>query len=65
MRIFFIISIVTFLIGLLKVLIIRQVILQWSGSKIKSSSDYRVSAAKKVSGQQTNAASALLSSYGI
>ncbi|XP_040820820.1 integrin beta-8 [Ochotona curzoniae] len=47
LRIFFIISIVTFLIGLLKVLIIRQVILQWSGSKIKSSSDYRVSAAKK------------------
>uniref|UniRef100_G1S411 Integrin beta n=1 Tax=Nomascus leucogenys TaxID=61853 RepID=G1S411_NOMLE len=47
LRIFFIIFIVTFLIGLLKVLIIRQVILQWNSNKIKSSSDYRVSASKK------------------
>lgn len=47
LRIFFIIFIVTFLIGLLKILIIRQVILQWNSSKIKSSSDYRVSASKK------------------
>lgn len=50
LRIFFIIFIVTFLIGLLKVLIIRQVILQWNSNKIKSSADYRVSASKKVSG---------------
>lgn len=49
LRIFFIIFIVTFLIGLLKVLIIRQVILQWNSNKIKSSADYRVSASKKVS----------------
>ena len=47
LRIFFIIFIVTFLIGLLKVLIIRQVILQWNNNKIKSSSDYRMSASKK------------------
>ncbi|XP_040147677.1 integrin beta-8 isoform X3 [Ictidomys tridecemlineatus] len=47
LRIFFIIFIVTFLIGLLKVLIIRQAILQWNSNKIKSSSDYRVSASKK------------------
>ncbi|CAH6779582.1 Itgb8 [Phodopus roborovskii] len=47
LRIFFIIFIVTFLIGLLKVLIIRQVILQWNSNKIKSSSDYRMSASKK------------------
>lgn len=47
LRIFFIIFIVTFLIGLLKVLIIRQVILQWNSNKIKSSADYRVSASKK------------------
>ncbi|XP_007980118.3 integrin beta-8 isoform X2 [Chlorocebus sabaeus] len=47
LRIFFIIFIVTFLIGLLKVLIIRQVVLQWNSNKIKSSSDYRVSASKK------------------
>ncbi|XP_033613030.1 integrin beta-8 isoform X2 [Fukomys damarensis] len=47
LRIFFIIFIVTFLIGLLKVLIIRQVILQWNSNKIKSSSDYRVSTSKK------------------
>ncbi|XP_036183845.1 integrin beta-8 isoform X3 [Myotis myotis] len=46
-RIFFIIFIVTFLIGLLKVLIIRQVILQWNSNKMKSSADYRVSASKK------------------
>lgn len=48
LRIFFIIFIVTFLIGLLKVLIIRQVILQWNSNKIKSPSDYRMSASKKV-----------------
>uniref|UniRef100_A0A8I3WHF1 Integrin beta n=1 Tax=Callithrix jacchus TaxID=9483 RepID=A0A8I3WHF1_CALJA len=47
LRIFFIIFIVTFLIGLLKVLIIRQVILQWNNNRTKSSSDYRVSAPKK------------------
>ncbi|XP_063095306.1 integrin beta-8 isoform X2 [Cavia porcellus] len=47
LRIFFIIFIVTFLIGLLKVLIIRQVILQWNSSKVKSSSDYRMSTSKK------------------
>ncbi|XP_075803400.1 integrin beta-8 isoform X2 [Microtus pennsylvanicus] len=47
LRIFFIIFIVTFLIGLLKVLIIRQVVLQWSSNKIKSSSDYRLSASTK------------------
>ncbi|XP_023400139.1 integrin beta-8 isoform X2 [Loxodonta africana] len=47
LRIFFIIFIVTFLIGLLKVLIIRQVILQWSSNKIKSSADYRGPASKK------------------
>ncbi|XP_067602287.1 integrin beta-8 isoform X1 [Pseudorca crassidens] len=47
LRIFFIIFIVTFLIGLLKVLIIRQVILQWNSNKVKSSADYRVSASKK------------------
>ncbi|XP_038193862.1 integrin beta-8 [Arvicola amphibius] len=47
LRIFFIIFIVTFLIGLLKVLIIRQVILQWSSNRIKSSSDYRLSASTK------------------
>ncbi|XP_007532323.1 integrin beta-8 isoform X1 [Erinaceus europaeus] len=47
LRIFFIIFIVTFLIGLLKVLIIRQVILQWNSNKIKSSADYRVSTSKK------------------
>ncbi|XP_060638096.2 integrin beta-8 [Anolis sagrei] len=46
-RIFFIIFIVTFLIGLLNVLIIRQIILQWSNNKIKSSADYRVAATKK------------------
>lgn len=47
LRIFFIIFIVTFLIGLLKVLIIRQVVLQWSSNRIKSSSDYRLSASTK------------------
>ncbi|XP_012879439.1 PREDICTED: integrin beta-8 [Dipodomys ordii] len=47
LRIFFIIFIVTFLIGLLKVLIVRQVILQWNSNKIKSSSDYRASTSKK------------------
>ncbi|XP_043397032.1 integrin beta-8 isoform X2 [Chelonia mydas] len=46
-RIFFIIFIVTFLIGLLNVLIIRQIILQWNSNKVKSSSDYRASATKK------------------
>ncbi|KAH0627404.1 hypothetical protein JD844_003046 [Phrynosoma platyrhinos] len=46
-RIFFIIFIVTFLIGLLNVLIIRQIFLQWNNNKIKSSADYRVSSAKK------------------
>ncbi|XP_060136713.1 integrin beta-8 isoform X1 [Zootoca vivipara] len=46
-RIFFIIFIVTFLIGLLNVLIIRQIILQWSNNKMKTSSDYRISATKK------------------
>ncbi|XP_053119458.1 integrin beta-8 isoform X2 [Hemicordylus capensis] len=46
-RIFFIIFIVTFLIGLLNVLIIRQIILQWNNNKIKSSADYRVSSTKK------------------
>ncbi|XP_048366781.1 integrin beta-8 isoform X2 [Sphaerodactylus townsendi] len=46
-RIFFIIFIVTFLFGLLNVLIIRQIVLQWSSNKLKSSADYRVSAAKK------------------
>uniref|UniRef100_A0A8D0BE86 Integrin beta n=1 Tax=Salvator merianae TaxID=96440 RepID=A0A8D0BE86_SALMN len=46
-RIFFIIFTVTFLIGLLNVLIVRQIILQWSNNKIKSSADYRVSATKK------------------
>ncbi|XP_020848927.1 integrin beta-8 isoform X2 [Phascolarctos cinereus] len=45
-RIFFIISIITFLIGLLKVLIIRQVILQRTRNKVKSAS-YRVSTSKK------------------
>ncbi|XP_042712293.1 integrin beta-8 isoform X2 [Chrysemys picta bellii] len=38
---------VTFLIGLLTVLIIRQIILQWNSNKVKSSSDYRASATKK------------------
>ncbi|XP_041494839.1 integrin beta-8 isoform X2 [Microtus oregoni] len=47
LRIFFIIFIVTFLIGLLKVLIIRQVVLQWSSNRIKSSSDYRLSTSTK------------------
>ncbi|XP_039381633.1 integrin beta-8 isoform X1 [Mauremys reevesii] len=47
-RIFFIIFIVTFLIGLLTVLIIRQIILQWNSNKVKSSSDYRASATKKI-----------------
>ncbi|XP_051641877.1 integrin beta-8 isoform X2 [Manacus candei] len=46
-RVFSIIFIVTFLIGLLVVLIIRQIILQGSSNKVKSSSDYRVSATKK------------------
>ncbi|NXD14943.1 ITB8 protein, partial [Nothocercus nigrocapillus] len=46
-RIFSIIFIVTFLIGLLTVLIIRQIVLQWNSNKIKSSSDYRVSTTKK------------------
>ncbi|XP_060104614.1 integrin beta-8 isoform X1 [Heteronotia binoei] len=46
-RIFFIIFIVTFLFGLLNVLIIRQIVLQWSNNKFKSSVDYRVPAAKK------------------
>ncbi|KAJ7322390.1 hypothetical protein JRQ81_018677, partial [Phrynocephalus forsythii] len=46
-RIFSIIFIVTFLIGLLNVLIIRQIILQWSNNKIKSSADYRTSPKKK------------------
>ncbi|XP_072506974.1 integrin beta-8 isoform X5 [Notamacropus eugenii] len=45
-RIFFIISIITFLIGLLKVLIIRQIILQRTRNKVKSAS-YRVSTSKK------------------
>ncbi|XP_021393942.2 integrin beta-8 isoform X5 [Lonchura striata] len=47
-RVFSIIFIVTFLIGLLVVLIIRQIILQGSSSKVKSSSDYRVSSTKKM-----------------
>ncbi|XP_066052202.1 integrin beta-8 isoform X1 [Chamaea fasciata] len=47
-RVFSIIVIVTFLIGLLVVLIIRQIILQGSSSKVKSSSDYRVSTTKKM-----------------
>ncbi|XP_004702767.1 integrin beta-8 [Echinops telfairi] len=47
LRIFFIIFIVTFLIGLLKVLIIRQVILQWNSHQIKSSVDYRGPISKK------------------
>lgn len=47
-RVFSIIVIVTFLIGLLVVLIIRQIILQGSSNKVKSSSDYRVSTTKKV-----------------
>uniref|UniRef100_A0A8D0GTC2 Integrin beta n=1 Tax=Sphenodon punctatus TaxID=8508 RepID=A0A8D0GTC2_SPHPU len=46
-RIFFIIFIVTFLIGLLSVLIIRQIILQWNNNRVKSSADYRVSTTKK------------------
>ncbi|XP_071591844.1 integrin beta-8 isoform X2 [Heliangelus exortis] len=46
-RVFSIIFIVTFLIGLLVVLIIRQIILQGSSNKVKSSTDYRVSATKK------------------
>ncbi|NXA15930.1 ITB8 protein, partial [Sapayoa aenigma] len=46
-RVFSIIFIVTFLIGLLVVLIIRQIILQGISNKVKSSSDYRVSATKK------------------
>ncbi|XP_059584923.1 integrin beta-8 isoform X2 [Alligator mississippiensis] len=46
-RIFIIILIVTFLIGLLNVLIIRQIILQWNNNKIKSPADYRVSSTKK------------------
>ncbi|XP_028926998.1 integrin beta-8 isoform X1 [Ornithorhynchus anatinus] len=45
-RVFFIIFIITFLIGLLKILIIRQIILQWNGNKVKSA-DYRVSKKKK------------------
>ncbi|XP_074124598.1 integrin beta-8 isoform X2 [Sminthopsis crassicaudata] len=45
-RIFFIIFIITFLIGLLKVLIIRQIILQRTRNKVKSAS-YRVSTSKK------------------
>ena len=44
---FSIIFIVTFLIGLLVVLIIRQIILQGNSNKVKSSADYRVSATKK------------------
>uniref|UniRef100_A0A8C4KMK0 Integrin beta n=1 Tax=Dromaius novaehollandiae TaxID=8790 RepID=A0A8C4KMK0_DRONO len=47
-RIFSIIFIVTFLIGLLTVLIIRQIILQWNSNKVKSSADYRVSTTKKI-----------------
>ncbi|KYO26781.1 integrin beta-8 isoform A [Alligator mississippiensis] len=47
-RIFIIILIVTFLIGLLNVLIIRQIILQWNNNKIKSPADYRVSSTKKM-----------------
>ncbi|XP_054847945.1 integrin beta-8 [Eublepharis macularius] len=46
-RIFFIIFIVTFLFGLLNVLIIRQIVLQWSNNKIRSSADYRGPATKK------------------
>ncbi|RMC05095.1 hypothetical protein DUI87_18277 [Hirundo rustica rustica] len=46
-RVFSIIVIITFLIGLLVVLIIRQIILQGSSNKVKSSSDYRVSTTKK------------------
>ncbi|XP_077158658.1 integrin beta-8 isoform X2 [Paroedura picta] len=46
-RIFFIIFIVTFLFGLLNVLIIRQIVLQWGNNKLKTSVDYRVPAAKK------------------
>ncbi|XP_043822358.1 integrin beta-8 isoform X2 [Dromiciops gliroides] len=45
-RIFFVIFIITFLIGLLKVLIIRQIILQRTRNKVKSAK-YRVSASKK------------------
>ncbi|XP_051819161.1 integrin beta-8 isoform X1 [Antechinus flavipes] len=45
-RIFFIIFIITFLIGLLKVLIIRQIILQRTRNKVKSAT-YRVSTSKK------------------
>lgn len=45
-RIFFIIFIVTFVIGLLHVLIIWQIILQWN-NKIKSSTNYRESPTKK------------------
>ncbi|MEE6466383.1 hypothetical protein FKM82_006930 [Ascaphus truei] len=45
-KVFFIIFIVTFLLGLLTVLITRQIILQCS-NKDMSSSDYRVSTTKK------------------
>lgn len=47
-RIFFIIFIITFLIGLLKVCIIRQIIVYCDHSRIKTSAGYRVPTAKKV-----------------
>ncbi|XP_029444906.1 integrin beta-8 [Rhinatrema bivittatum] len=46
-RIFLIIFIVTFLIGLLTILIIRQIILQWNMNKIKSSANCGVATTKK------------------
>ncbi|KAM3823013.1 integrin beta-8 isoform 1-T1 [Vipera latastei] len=46
-RIFFIIFIITFLIGLLKVCIIRQIIVYCDHSRIKTSASYRVPTAKK------------------
>nr|XP_033786815.1 integrin beta-8 isoform X2 [Geotrypetes seraphini]XP_033786816.1 integrin beta-8 isoform X2 [Geotrypetes seraphini] len=48
-QIFFIIFIVTFLIGLLTILIIRQVILQWNMNKVKSSATCGISTARKES----------------
>ncbi|XP_062979758.1 integrin beta-8 [Elgaria multicarinata webbii] len=39
--------VITFLIGLINILIIWRILLQWNNNKIKSSADYRVSATKK------------------
>ncbi|XP_044284919.1 integrin beta-8 isoform X1 [Varanus komodoensis] len=46
-KIFLIIFVITFLIGLLNVLIIWRIMLQWNNYKIKSSADCRVPATKK------------------